>query len=58
MLRALRLLAKCKGLRGTAFDLFGGTAERRRERALITEYAATVEQLLAALTSANHALAV
>jgi len=52
------LLAKCKGLRGTAFDIFGRTEERRGERALIAEYAATVEQLLAGLTSANHALAV
>ena len=58
MMRAFRLLAACKGLRGTAFDIFGRTEERRSERALIAEYAATVEQLLAGLTPANHALAV
>jgi len=58
MLRLFGLLAKFKGLRGTALDIFGGTAERRTERALIAEYAATVEQLLAELTPVNHALAV
>ncbi len=57
MMSALRLLARFKGLRGTAFDIFGRTEERRIERALIDEYAATVEALLAELTPANHALA-
>jgi indolepyruvate ferredoxin oxidoreductase len=33
-----RLLAALKGLRGTAFDPFGYTAERRMERALLGEY--------------------
>ena len=32
------MLAKLKGLRGTAFDIFGYTAERRMERALPGEY--------------------
>ena len=32
------VLARMKGLRGTAFDPFGYTAERRMERALIGEY--------------------
>jgi len=58
MMWAFRLLAQFKRLRGSAFDLFGRTEERRTERALITEYAATVEQLLAGLTPAKHALAV
>jgi len=58
MLQAFKLLAKFKGLRGTAFDLFGRSEERRSERALIAEYAATVEQLLTRLSPANHALAV
>ena len=57
-MRAFRLLAKLKGLRGTALDIFGRTDERRTEWALISEYEATVEQLLAGLTPANHALAV
>ena len=58
MMRAFRLLAKMKGLRGGALDIFGRSAERCGERALIVEYAATVEQLLGKLTPANHALAV
>ena len=38
MLRQLRLLAKLKSLRGTPFDIFGYTADRKMERALIKEY--------------------
>lgn len=53
-----RLLAKFRGLRGTALDVFGRTEERRTERALIEEYRATVEELLAGLAPGNHALAV
>ena len=58
VLPAFRLLAALKGLRGTAFDPFGHTAERRRERALIGEYEATVEELLAGLDESTHARAV
>jgi indolepyruvate ferredoxin oxidoreductase len=57
MLGAFRLLAKLKRLRGTAFDPFGHTAERREERALIAEYRATIDELLAGLTAANIAQA-
>jgi indolepyruvate ferredoxin oxidoreductase len=55
---AFRLLARLKGLRGTAFDPFGRTEERRTERALIAEYRACIEELLAGLHAANHAAAV
>ncbi|HLE66081.1 MAG TPA: indolepyruvate ferredoxin oxidoreductase family protein [Burkholderiales bacterium] len=58
MLTAMRFLAGFKGLRGTALDPFGGTAERRTERALIGEYEQTVETLLAGLSRDNLALAV
>ncbi len=51
------VLAKLKGLRGTAFDIFGKTEERRIERALITEYQACITELLAGLTVANLAAA-
>ncbi|WKB51545.1 indolepyruvate ferredoxin oxidoreductase family protein [Eleftheria terrae] len=51
MLRAFGVLARLKGLRGTAFDPFGRTEERRTERALIGEYKDTVEELLASLTA-------
>ncbi|WP_280790713.1 indolepyruvate ferredoxin oxidoreductase family protein [Azorhizobium doebereinerae] len=58
MMTGFRLLAKLKGLRGTAFDLFGYSAERRTERALISDYEATVAGLVGALTRENHATAV
>ena len=57
MMPAFRLLARLKRLRGTRFDPFGRTAERRTERALIGEYEAIVERLLARLAPDNHALA-
>ena len=41
----MKLLARLKRLRGTAFDPFGHTAERREERALIDWYAALLEEL-------------
>jgi indolepyruvate ferredoxin oxidoreductase len=46
MRAALPWLAKLKGLRGTAFDPFGNTEERRTERALIGQYRETIEELL------------
>jgi indolepyruvate ferredoxin oxidoreductase len=57
MLSAFKLLAKLKGLRGTAFDVFGKTEERKMERALITQYQASIEKLLPALSAANTATA-
>ncbi len=57
MLTAFRVLAGLKGLRGTAFDIFGRTEERRTERALIGEYQVSVEQILTSLNAGNHALA-
>ncbi len=57
MMQAFRLLAKMKVLRGTAFDLFGRTAERRMERQLITDYRAMIEGLLPRLQPANLATA-
>jgi indolepyruvate ferredoxin oxidoreductase len=55
--RAMRLLAALRGLRGTAFDPFGHTAERRTERALIDEYESLVEELLSGLTADRMTLA-
>jgi indolepyruvate ferredoxin oxidoreductase len=49
----MRILASMKRLRGTAFDPFGMTAERRMERAMIREFEHRIEQLLAALTRDN-----
>jgi indolepyruvate ferredoxin oxidoreductase len=58
VLRAFGLLAKFKGLRGTALDPFGRTAERRAERGLIAEYESQIAELLEQLSPANHAAAV
>ena len=58
MMTAFRILAKFKGLRGTAFDIFGRTAERRIERSLIEDYRAHIGELLAGLSPANLPLAV
>ena len=48
-LKLFGLLARLKGLRGTALDIFGRTAERRAERALIAEYEADVLLVLSRL---------
>lgn len=53
----LKGLAALKRLRGTAFDLFGYTSERRTERQLIAHYCETVRSLLPTLCSSNLALA-
>ena len=58
MMRAFAVLARLRGLRGGPFDVFGRTAERRRERALIGEYEALFEEVLSRLALHNHALAV
>jgi indolepyruvate ferredoxin oxidoreductase len=58
MMSAFALLAKFKFLRGSAFDVFGYTEERKTERALIGEYEKLVDELLGKLSADNHALAV
>jgi indolepyruvate ferredoxin oxidoreductase len=58
MLSAFRVLAKFKGLRGTAFDIFGRTAERRAERQAIADYQMLLAEIAANLTAANHSTAV
>ena len=58
MLPVFGVLARLKFLRGTPLDVFGWSAHRRRERALIGEYEQLVETLLAGLHRANHVVAV
>ncbi|MBL4890208.1 MAG: indolepyruvate ferredoxin oxidoreductase family protein, partial [Candidatus Lindowbacteria bacterium] len=58
MLTAFKLLAKFKFLRGTRFDPFGRTAERKMERQLITDYEQQINHLLDNLTKAKLAMAV
>jgi indolepyruvate ferredoxin oxidoreductase len=49
MLPVFRVLASLRGLRGTAFDVFGRTAERRMERELIVEFEQLLDDLLPTL---------
>ena len=58
MMKAFGVLAKFKGLRGGALDIFGYTAERKMERKLIGDYRSTVGGLLATLNADNLAQAV
>ena len=58
ILPVFRLLAKFKGLRGTPFDPFGRSLERRTERKLIGDYEAMLDEVLAGLTPDNHHIAV
>jgi indolepyruvate ferredoxin oxidoreductase len=58
MMPVFRLLAKFKGLRGTAFDPFGYSVERRTERRLVADYEAMLDEVLAKLSPDNHQLAV
>ena len=52
------LLARMKSLRGTAFDLFGYTGERKMERELIRQYEEWLDEIVAGLTPERHVLAV
>jgi indolepyruvate ferredoxin oxidoreductase len=58
MLGAFKLLAKFKGLRGGALDIFGKTEERRHERQMIEDYLKLLDEIMANLTADNHAAAV
>jgi indolepyruvate ferredoxin oxidoreductase len=58
ILSAFKVLKRFRFLRGTPLDPFGYGEERKLERRLIREYAAVVEELIASLNPANHALAV
>ncbi|MCV2369735.1 indolepyruvate ferredoxin oxidoreductase family protein [Roseateles oligotrophus] len=56
--KAFKLLAKLKGLRGGALDIFGKTDERRMERRLIADYEQLVNELLTGLSADKLELAV
>jgi indolepyruvate ferredoxin oxidoreductase len=57
-MRAFRVLARLRFVRGTALDPFGRTDERRTERRLIAEYEALVEELLQRLSPTTLSTAV
>jgi len=58
VLKLFAVLARLKALRGTPFDIFGYTAERRTERRLIGDYLRLMDEVAGKLTPENHALAV
>ncbi|NBB82743.1 MAG: indolepyruvate ferredoxin oxidoreductase family protein [Alphaproteobacteria bacterium] len=58
MLKAFGVLARFKRLRGTRWDIFGYTEERRMERRLIGAYEAVVDEVIGGLTADNRDLAV
>jgi indolepyruvate ferredoxin oxidoreductase len=58
LMPVLRLLAACRGLRGTVLDPFARTAERKLERALRREYEQSIATILDSLSAETHALAV
>ncbi len=55
---AFRTLRAMRRLRGTPFDPFGATAQRRAERRLVTGYIAVVNELVAGLDAGRHDVAV
>ena len=57
-LHLFALLAKLRFLRGSAFDIFGYSGERRRERQDIADYRALVDELIAGRTPENYAIGV
>ena len=58
MLSAFHLLARLRFLRGTPFDPFGWTRERRSERAEILRYEQVLQAIGERLSTSNHAEAV
>ncbi|WP_120501111.1 indolepyruvate ferredoxin oxidoreductase family protein [Roseovarius sp. EL26] len=51
---SLKILARMRGLRGTPFDPFGYSAERKMERALIRQYEADMKAILPKISEHNH----
>jgi len=57
MLKAFGGLSRLKGLRGTAFDIFGYTEERKSERRLIEDYIVLINDILPLAQSQDKAVA-
>jgi len=55
MMHAFGLLARLKFLRGTAFDPFGRTSERKAERRLVADYEAMILQGITGLNAGHVA---
>src|ERR1700761_1624505 len=58
MMPVFKLLARMRGLRGTALDIFGHSADRKLERDLIAGYEKDVATVLGLLSPVTHDIAV
>jgi len=58
ILPLFRLLARGKALRGTRWDIFGYSAERRLERQMIADYERLLDEIESRLSPATHRTAV
>jgi len=58
MFQALKIMARLRGLRGTIFDIFGKTAERKMERQLISNYEDLLDEFGKTLTRKKKILAI
>jgi indolepyruvate ferredoxin oxidoreductase len=58
MLHVFRLLARLRRLRGTPFDIFARSEERKTERRLLAEYETLLDEIISHLSAANHSAAV
>ncbi len=58
MLSAFKMLARMRRVRGTPFDVFGYTNERRQDRRLIRDYERLAAELLDATDDQNYEVAV
>ncbi len=58
MLKAMRVLAKFRRLRGSVLDPFARSHDRKLDRELIADYERVVDEILAGLEPANHETAV
>ncbi|MDH5356049.1 MAG: hypothetical protein OEY09_16520, partial [Gammaproteobacteria bacterium] len=54
MMKVFPLLSALKGLRGSAFDIFAHTLERKLERADIDNYLKMLEKIKGGLTKENY----
>jgi len=58
MMTVFKVLARMRGLRGSAFDIFRTSPDRKLERRLIEDYEQDIEALLAGLNASNLEIAV
>jgi indolepyruvate ferredoxin oxidoreductase len=58
ILGVFHILARLKGLRASAFDPFGYSAERRHERKLIDEFEASMRMVVTKLSPQSYGIAV